>query len=85
MWYSINLVQRIFAAAGVSISMNAQQRRAPVDQQTEYDKLDNIAYSELMKACRVNPKTKNLTETGSFNTALTFSIVFDRDITISMR
>ena len=56
-------------AAGIPIPMNAQQRRALIDQQTEYDKLDNIAYSELMKACRANPNTKNLTETGGFNTA----------------
>ena len=60
-------------AAGVPIPMNAQQRRALVDQQAGYDKLDNIAYSELMKAFRANPKTKNLTETGGFNT--TFDIL----------
>ena len=37
-------------AAGVPIPM-----KDLIDRQTEYDKLDNIAYSELMKACRANP------------------------------
>ena len=72
-------------AAGVPIPMNAQQRSALIDQQAEYDKLDNIAYSDLMKARRANPKTKNLTETGVSTRLLIFSTVFDRDTTIWMR
>ena len=32
-------------ATEVPISMNAEQQRALVDQQTVYDKLDDIAYS----------------------------------------
>lgn len=54
---------------GEPLQMNAQQRRAYEVSLAEYDKLDNIAYSELMKACRLNPKTKNLSETGGFATA----------------
>lgn len=56
-------------ANGVPIPMNAQQRRVYETSLTDYDKFDNIAYSELMKACRINPKTKNLSETGGFATA----------------
>ena len=55
--------------AGDPIPLNAQQQRALVDQQVEYDKMDYTPYSELIKACCANPKTKNLTETGCFNTA----------------
>ena len=40
------------------ILLNAAQRRVLGKQQAKYDKLDNIAYSDLMKACRLNPKTK---------------------------
>ena len=69
-------------AAGVSIPMNAQQQRALVDQQIEYDKLENIAYSELMKACRANPKTK---KQAILTQLLTFFIVFVRDTTTLMR
>ena len=56
-------------ANGVPQVLTNQQRRALETQQSEYDKADNIAYSELMKALRLNPKTKNLSETGVFNTA----------------
>ena len=45
------------------------QRRTFNDEVAEYDRLDNIAFSELMKACRQNVKVKNLSETGEFNTA----------------
>jgi hypothetical protein len=40
-----------------------------VTAQTAYDKADNVAFSDLMKACRRNPKTKLLTETGDFDGA----------------
>ena len=50
--------------------MNAQQRRALVDQQSKYDKLDIFAYCELI--CRANPKTKNRTKAGNFNPAFDF-------------
>ena len=56
-------------AQGNPIPMNAQQRRTFNDEVAEYDRLDNIAFSELMKACRQNVKVKNLSETGEFNTA----------------
>ena len=49
--------------------MNAQQRRTFNDEVAEYDRLDNVAFSELMKACRENVKVKNLSKTGEFNTA----------------
>ena len=56
-------------AQGNPIPMNAQQRRTFNDEVAEYDRQDNIAFSELMKACRQNVKVKNLSETGEFNTA----------------
>jgi hypothetical protein len=56
-------------AAGVPIPMNAAQRRVYEQQCSDYDKMDDIAYSELMKACRRNPRTKHLSETGGFKTA----------------
>ena len=56
-------------AQGNHIPMTAKQRRTFNDEVAEYDRLDNIAFSELMKACRQNVKVKNLSETGEFNTA----------------
>jgi hypothetical protein len=56
-------------AQGVPIRMNAQQRQDFQAELDEYNRLDNIAFSELMKACRLNPKTKNLCETGDYDTA----------------
>ena len=46
-------------AQGNPIPMNAQQRRTFNDEVAEYDRLDNIAFSELMRACRQNVKVKN--------------------------
>ena len=37
-----------------------QQRRTFNDEVAEYDRLDNIAFSVLMKTCRQNVKVKNL-------------------------
>ena len=51
------------------LSLNAQQRRTFNDEVAEYNRLDNIALSELIKACRQNVKVKNLSESGEFNTA----------------
>ena len=56
-------------AQGNPIPMNAQQRRTFNDEVAEYNRLDNIALSELIKACRQNVKVKNLSESGEFNTA----------------
>ena len=42
--------------------MNAQQRRVINDDLAEYDRLDNIAFSDLIKACR-----HYLSETREFN------------------
>ena len=56
-------------AQGNPIPMNAQQRRTFNDEVAKYNRLDNIAFSELIKACRQNVKAKNLSETGKFNTA----------------
>ena len=33
-----------------------------------YKELDKIAYAKIMKACRLNPKTKLLCESGNYNT-----------------
>lgn len=52
-------------AQGNPIQLTAAERRVI----QEYDEADNIAFSELMKSCRLNPRTKNLAETGGFNTA----------------
>ena len=49
--------------------MNNAERRAFAEQKAEYKRADNISFADLMKACRPNPRTKNLSETGGFNTA----------------
>ena len=49
--------------------MKAQQRQRINDEVAEYDRLDNIAFSDLIKACRQNLKVKNPSETGEFNIA----------------
>ena len=51
------------------IPMNAQQRRTFNDEVAKFDRLDNVAFSDFMKACRQNLKVKNISETGEFNTA----------------
>ena len=56
-------------AQGNPIPMNAQQRRTFNDEVAEYDRLDNIAFSDLMKACRPNPKVNKLPKAGEFNAA----------------
>jgi len=56
-------------AAGFAIPQNQAMGRAMGTAQAAYDKADNIAFSDLMKACRRNPKTKILTETGDFEGA----------------
>ena len=42
------------------LDAHAQQRRTFNDKLAEYDRLDNIAFTELMKACRQNVKVKPL-------------------------
>ena len=54
---------------GNPIPMNQAQRTRFQREQDAYDAMDNIAFSELMKACRLNPKTKNLCETGGYKTS----------------
>lgn len=45
--------------AGNLIAVNQAQRRINEQQCLDYDKSDNIAYySDLMKTCRLNPRTK---------------------------
>ena len=56
-------------AQGNPIPMNAQQRRTFNDEVAEYDRLDNLAFTDLKKACRQNVKVKNLSKMGEFNTA----------------
>ena len=48
--------------------MNAREHAIFTANQEDYDKL-NTAYSDLMQAYRLNPKTKNLFETGGYNRA----------------
>ena len=52
-----------------TIPMNAQQRRTFNDEVAEYNQLDNIVFSDLMKACHQNLKGKTLSETSELNRA----------------
>ena len=56
-------------ANGVPIPMNARERADFVRLLREYKAKDKIAYPRIMKACRLNPKTKSLCETGNLKTA----------------
>jgi hypothetical protein len=56
-------------ANGVAIPMNARERADFDRQLREYKAKDKIAYPRIMKACRLNPKTKSLCETGNLKTA----------------
>ena len=47
-------------AQGNPIPMNDQQRRTFNDEVAKYNRLDNIALSELTNACRQNVKVKKL-------------------------
>ena len=48
--------------------MNHRERADFTRELAAYKEKDRIAYSHIMRACRINPKTKNLTETGNFQT-----------------
>jgi hypothetical protein len=56
-------------AAGAPISMNAKERQDFNRDLRAYKEMDKVAYARIMKACRLNPKTKNLCETGNLKTA----------------
>jgi hypothetical protein len=56
-------------AAGNPIPMNARERQDLNRELRAYKEMDKVAYARIMKACRLNPKTKNLCETGNFKTA----------------
>jgi hypothetical protein len=57
-------------AAGAPIPMNARERQDFNRELRAYKELDKVAYyARIMKACRLNPKTKNLCETGNFKMA----------------
>mgnify|MGYP001193209918 FL=1 len=56
-------------ANGAPIVMNARERADYERQLREYKLKDKIAYPKIMKACRTNPKTKSLCETGNLKTA----------------
>jgi hypothetical protein len=56
-------------ANGVPIPMNARERADYERKLREYKEKDKIAYPKIMKACRTNPKTKSLCETGTLTTA----------------
>jgi predicted RNA-binding protein len=58
------LIPKDVDAAGAPIPMNARDRELRA-----YKELDKVAYARIMKACRLNLKTKNLCETGIFKTA----------------
>ena len=54
---------------GQPLVLNQAQRRTLDAEQSAYDVADNIAFADLVKACRKNLKTKSLSETGNFTTA----------------
>lgn len=56
-------------ANGAPIPMNARERAEFERKLKDYKDKDKFAYPRLMRACRLNPKTKNLCETGNFKTA----------------
>ena len=56
-------------ANGVPIPMNARERQDFNRELRSYKELDKTAYARIMKACRLNPKTKLLCESGNFKTA----------------
>jgi hypothetical protein len=56
-------------AAGAPIPMNVREQQDFNRELWAYKELDKVAYARIMKACRLNPKTKNLCETGNFKTA----------------
>jgi hypothetical protein len=56
-------------AAENPIPMNARERQDFNRDLRAYKEMDKVAYARIMKACRLNPKTKNLCETGNFKTA----------------
>jgi hypothetical protein len=49
--------------------MNARERQDFNRELRAYKEMDKVAYARIMKACRLNPKTKNLCETGNLKTA----------------
>jgi hypothetical protein len=57
-------------AAGAPIPMNAMERQDFNRELRAYKELAKVAYARIMKACRLNPKTKNLCETGNLKAAI---------------
>jgi hypothetical protein len=56
-------------ANGNPIPMNARERQDFNRDLRAYKEKDKIAYARIMKACRLNPKTKLLCESGTLKTA----------------
>jgi hypothetical protein len=56
-------------ANGNPIPMNARERQDFNRELRAYKEKDKIAYARIMKACRLNPKTKLLCESGALKTA----------------
>jgi hypothetical protein len=56
-------------ANGVPIVMTAAQRREFNEEVLEWKAHDNIAFSDIMKACRPNPAVKSLCESENFESA----------------
>jgi hypothetical protein len=55
-------------AAGAPIPMNARERQDFNRELRAYKEMDKVAHARIMKACHLNPKTKNLCETGNLKT-----------------
>jgi hypothetical protein len=56
-------------AKGIPIPVNARERHDVTRELRAYKEKDKIAYAKIMKACRLNPKTKLLYKSGTLNTA----------------
>jgi predicted nucleotide-binding protein len=56
-------------ANGNPIPMNARERKDFNRELWAYKEKDKIAYAKIMKACRLNPKTKFLWESRTLKTA----------------
>ena len=57
-------------AQGYPFHMKVPQTHVFNDDLVDYNRLNNIVFSDLLKACRQNPIVTNISETGEFNTSL---------------
>ena len=71
---------------GNPVPMNQAQRTNFQNELKEYMQKDDIAFSDLMKACTRSPKAKVIAETGGFeNAIIPFWNVFVRDFAKMMK